>query len=127
MKKQTIITTLNALIISMLVSNLFIFTSRMSFLPWYIEDGWGYLGLVFTSFIFLISFFQSSKLHKDRKLTTLQKFIPLASAILSIFVLITPSSDFMTILANLINTIILTIYITVFQTTPNVSNKKPLH
>ena len=127
MEKQTNITVLNTLIISTLVFNLFIFTSRMSFLPWYIEDGWGYLGLLFTSFIFLLCFFQSSKLHKDRKLTTLQKFIPLASAILSIFVLITPSSDFMTILANLINTIILTIYITVFQTAPNVSNEKLLH
>ncbi|EPC8421936.1 MULTISPECIES: hypothetical protein [Bacillus cereus group] len=127
MEKQTNITVLNTLIISTLVFNLFIFTSRMSFLPWYIEDGWGYLGLVFTSFIFLLCFFQSSKLHKDRKLTTLQKFIPLASAILSIFVLITPSSDFMTILANLINTIILTIYITVFQTNPNVRNEKQLH
>ncbi|MCW1241730.1 hypothetical protein [Bacillus pretiosus] len=127
MEKQTNITVLNTLIISTLVFNLFIFTSRMSFLPWYIEEGWGYLGLVFTSFIFLLCFFQSSKLHKNRKLTTLQKFIPLASAILSIFVLITPSSDFMTILANLINTIILTIYITVFQTNPNVRNEKQLH
>ena len=127
MKKQTNITILNTLIISTLVFNLFIFTSRMSFLPWYIEDGWGYLGLLFTSFILLLCFFQSSKLHKDGKLTTLQKFIPLASAALSIFVLITPSSDFMTILANLINTIILTIYIIVFQTMPNVSNKKLLH
>ncbi|HGH7172585.1 TPA: hypothetical protein ACJMKJ_000056 [Bacillus wiedmannii] len=126
MKKQIHITILNTLIISNLVLNLFIFTSRMSFLPWYIEDGWGYLGLLFTSFIFLLCFFQSSKLHKDGKLTTLQKFIPLASAALSIFVLITPSSDFMTVLANLINTIILTIYITVFQTTPNVSNEKLL-
>ncbi|UNP75983.1 hypothetical protein MN033_22360 [Bacillus nitratireducens] len=127
MKKQANITILNTLIISTLVFNLFIFTSRMSFLPWYIEDGWGYLGLLFTSFIFLLCFFQSSKLHKDGKLTTLQKFIPLASAALSIFVLITPSSDFMTILANLINTIILTIYIIVFQTMPNVSNKELLH
>ncbi|GCF76117.1 hypothetical protein CN445_07115 [Bacillus cereus] len=127
MKKQTSITILNTLIISTLVFNLFIFTSRMSFLPWYIEDGWEYLGLLFTSFIFLLCFFQSSKLHKDGKLTTLQKFIPLASAALSIFVLITPSSDFMTILANLINTIILTIYIIVFQTMPNVSNKELLH
>ncbi|MES5941041.1 MULTISPECIES: hypothetical protein [unclassified Bacillus cereus group] len=98
----------------------------MNFLPWYIEDGWGHLGLLFTSFIFLLCFFQSSKLHKNGKLTTLQKFIPLASAILSIFVLITPSSDFMTVLANLINTTILTIYITVFQTTPNISNKELL-
>ncbi|GLV62869.1 hypothetical protein Bmyc01_15390 [Bacillus mycoides] len=127
MKKQINITILNTLIISTLVLNLFIFTSRMSFLPWYIEDGWGYLGLLFTSFIFLLCFFQSSNLHKDGKLTTLQKFIPLASAALSIFVLITPSSDFMTILANLINTIILTIYITVFQTNPNVSDKKLVH
>ncbi|MBJ8106598.1 MULTISPECIES: hypothetical protein [Bacillus cereus group] len=127
MKEQTNITILNTLIISTLVLNLFIFTSIMSFLPWYIEDGWGYLGLLFTSFIFLLCFFQSSKLHKDGKLTTLQKFIPLASAALSIFVLITPSSDFMTILANLINTIILTIYITVFQTNPNVSDKKLVH
>ncbi|MGG5739524.1 MULTISPECIES: hypothetical protein [Bacillus cereus group] len=126
MKEQTNITILNTLIISTLVFNLFIFTSRMSFLPWYIEYGWRYLGLLFTSFIFLLCFFKSSKLHKDGKLTTLQKFIPLASAALSIFVPVTPSSDFMTILANLINTIILTIYIIVFQTTPNVSNEKLL-
>ncbi len=89
-------------------------------------DG-GYLGLLFTSFVFLLSFFKSSKLHKDGKLTTLQKFIPLASATLSIFVLLIPSSDFMTILANLIDTIILTIYIIVFQTMPNLSNEKLLH
>lgn len=127
MKKQKNITILNTLIISTLVLNLFIFTSRMSFLPWYIEDGWGHLGLLFTSFIFLLCFLQSSKLHRNGKLTTLQKFIPLASAILSIFVLITPSSDFMTVLANLINTTILTIYITVFQTTPNISNEELLH
>ncbi|NWK67558.1 hypothetical protein HWX41_00255 [Bacillus paramycoides] len=127
MKKQTIITTLNALIISMLVSNLFIFTSRMSFLPWYIEDGWGYLGLLFTSVVFLITFFMSSQLHKNGELTTLQKFIPLVSAVLSIFVLLIPSSDFMTIVANLINTILLTIYIIVFQTKPNLSNKNLLH
>ncbi|MDR4981562.1 hypothetical protein REY75_23840 [Bacillus sp. MHSD_37] len=38
--------------------------------------------------------------------------------------LIIPSSDFMTVLANLINTTILTIYIVVFQTTPNVCNEK---
>lgn len=126
MKNQTNITILNTLMISMLILNLFIFTSRMSFLPWYIEDGWGYLGLLFTSFVFLISFFISSKLHKDGELTTLQNFIPLVSAILSIFVLIIPSSDFMTILANLVDTIILTIYIIVFQTTPNVSNEKLL-
>ncbi|MEK7014279.1 hypothetical protein [Bacillus sp. FSL R9-9410] len=127
MKQQTTTTILNTLMISMLILNLFIFTSRMSFLPWYIEDGWGYLGLLFTSFVFLISFFMSSKLHKDGKLTTLQKFIPLVSAILSIFVLLIPTSDFMTILANLIDTIILTIYIIVFQTKPNLSNEKPLH
>ncbi|MFJ8351875.1 hypothetical protein ACQKNN_21585 [Bacillus paramycoides] len=127
MKKQTIITTLNALIISMLVLNLFIFTSRMSFLPWYIEDGWGYLGLLFTSIVFLITFFMSSQLHKNGELTTLQKFIPLVSAVLSIFVLLIPSSDFMTIVANLINTIILTIYIIAFQTKPDLNNKKLLH
>ncbi|ALQ70389.1 hypothetical protein [Bacillus thuringiensis] len=127
MKKQIHITILNTLIISMLVFNLFIFTSRMSFLPWYIEDGWGYLGLIFTSFIFLIAFFMSWQLHKGGEITALQKFIPLVSAILSIFVLITPSSDFMTILANLINTILLTLYITVFQTKPNVSDKELLH
>ncbi|MED1559696.1 hypothetical protein [Bacillus paramycoides] len=127
MKKQTIITTLNALIISMLVLNLFIFTSRMSFLPWYIEDGWGYLGLLFTSIVFLITFFMSSQLHKNGELTTLQKFIPLVSAVLSIFVLLIPSSDFMIIVANLINTIILTIYIIAFQTKPNLSNKNLLH
>ncbi|KAA0762264.1 hypothetical protein [Bacillus sp. SH5-2] len=127
MKKQIHITILNTLIISTLVFNLFIFTSRMSFLPWYIEDGWGYLGLIFTSFIFLIAFFISWQLHKSGEITALQKFIPLASAALSIFVLITPSSDFMTIVANLINTILLTIYIVVFQTKPNVSNKELLH
>ncbi|MBJ7960096.1 hypothetical protein QRE62_28025 [Bacillus mycoides] len=127
MKQQTTTTILNTLMISMLILNLFIFTSRMSFLPWYIEDGWGYLGLLFTSFVFLISFFMSSKLHKDGKVTTLQKFIPLVSAILSTFVIIMPSSDLITILANLVDTIILTIYIIFFQTKPDLSNEKLLH
>ncbi len=52
MKKQTNITILNSLMISTLVFNFFIFTSRMSFLPWYIEDGWG----VFRIIIYILCF-----------------------------------------------------------------------
>ncbi|MED0959842.1 hypothetical protein [Bacillus paramycoides] len=111
MKKQTNITILNTLMISMLILNLFIFTSRMSFLPWFIEDGWGYAGLLLTSVVFLISFFISWQLHKNGELTTLQKFIPLIAAIFSLVIMLMHSSDFKTIFAIMFNSIILIIYI----------------
>jgi len=111
LKKANTITIINTLMISMLVLNLFIFTSRVAALPWFIEDGWGYSGLVLTSVVFLFIFFKSYQLHKNGKVTTLQKFIPLVAALFSLFVMLSYSTDFMTIFALIVNTSILIIYI----------------
>ena len=63
-KKATLFFFLNIVIIGMLIFNLFVFTTRMPFLPWFIEDGWGYLGLVLTSFVLLIISLKSYQLYK---------------------------------------------------------------
>ncbi|MFV5170119.1 hypothetical protein [Bacillus cereus] len=107
MRKNTTIDYLNIGIISMLILNLFIFTSRMPFLPWSIEDGWGHLGLLVTSLALLIIFLKSYQLHKNKEINSSQKFIPLVSAIISLFFLLMPLSDFMTIFALIVNVIIL--------------------
>lgn len=91
----------------MLILNLFIFTSRMPFLPWFIEDGWGHLGLLVTSLVLLIIFLKSYQLHKNKEISNSQKFIPLVSAIFSLFFLLMPLSDFMTIFALIVNVSIL--------------------
>ena len=73
-KKATLFFFLNIVIIGMLIFNLFAFTSRMPFLPWFIENGWGYLGLLLTSFVLLIISFKSYQLYKNGEITTLQNF-----------------------------------------------------
>lgn len=103
MKRNRTVTFINSLIVSMLILNLFIFTSRMRFLPWFIEDGWGYAGLLLTSIVLLIIFFKSYQLHKNGEITTLQEFIPLVSAIFSLFIMLMPLNDFNTIFALIVN------------------------
>lgn len=107
MKKITIISRLNIIIASILILNLFIFTSRIRSLPWFIEDGWGHLGLVPTSFVLLIIFLKSYQLHKNKEISNSQKFIPLVSAIFTLFFLLMPLNDFMTIFALIVNVSIL--------------------
>lgn len=109
MKKNRTITFLNILTMGMLILNLFIFTSRMRFLPWYVEDGWGYLGLLLTSLVLLIIFIKSYLLHKHGEITTLQKFIPLVCAIFSLFILFMQLNDFMTIFALIVDVSLLII------------------
>ncbi len=119
MKKKRTITFLNILIMGMLILNLFIFTSRMRFLPWFIEDGWGYSGLLLTSLVLLIIFFKSNQLHKNGEITTSQKFIPLVSAIFSLFIMLMPLNDFMTIFALIVNVSLLIICLISFLKNSN--------
>ena len=67
---------INNVIIGMLILNLFIFTSSIRFLPWFIEDGWGTLGLLLTSFVLLITFFKSYQLHKKWRENYFTDFYP---------------------------------------------------
>ncbi|MGE7835803.1 hypothetical protein [Viridibacillus arvi] len=113
MKKNRTITFINSLIVSMLILNLFIFTSRMRFSPWFIEDGWGYAGLILTSFVMLIIFFKSYHLHKNGEITTFQEFIPLVSAIFSLIIMLMPLNDFNTIFALIVNVSIICLIFTI--------------
>ncbi|ABY46602.1 hypothetical protein BcerKBAB4_5635 (plasmid) [Bacillus mycoides KBAB4] len=109
---------INNVIIGMLILNLFIFTSSIRFLPWFIEDGWGTLGLLLTSFVLLITFFKSYQLHKNGERTILQTSIPLVSAMFSFFVMLT-LSDFMTIFSLIVNVSILIICLISFGKNSN--------
>ncbi|WJE77669.1 hypothetical protein QRE62_08590 [Bacillus mycoides] len=109
---------INNVIIGMLILNLFIFTSSIRFLPWFIEDGWGTLGLLLTSFVLLITFFKSYQLHKNGERTILQTSIPLVSAMFSFFVMLT-LSDFMTIFSLIVNVSILIICLIPFGKNSN--------
>ncbi|MCU4760089.1 MULTISPECIES: hypothetical protein [unclassified Bacillus (in: firmicutes)] len=116
-KKATLFFFLNIVIIGMLIFNLFVFTTRMPFLPWFIEDGWGYLGLVLTSFVLLIISFKSYQLYKNGEITILQISIPLVSAMFSLFVMFMPLNDFMTIFSLIVDVSILIICLISFRGT----------
>ncbi len=105
MKKKTKYIILNVLLIRTLLLNLFIFTSRMSFLPWFIEDAFGYAGVLITSPILLVIFFFFHRLQKNYKVTNLNKFIPLIVTIISLIIVLVNVSDFTNLIALTVNTI----------------------
>ena len=106
MKQKTKYTILNVLLIGTLLLNLFIFTSRMSFLPWFIEDAFGYAGILFTSPILLAIFFFFHRLQKNYKVTNLNKFIPLIATIISLIIVLMNVTDFANLIALSVNAII---------------------
>ncbi|EJS66812.1 MULTISPECIES: hypothetical protein [Bacillus cereus group] len=109
---------LNNVIIGMLIFNIFIFTSIMPFLPWFMEDGDGYMGLLLTSFVLLMTFFKSYQLHKNGERTILQTSIPLVSAMFSFFSMLT-LIDFINIFCLIVNVGILIICLISFGKNSN--------
>ncbi|WHY77062.1 hypothetical protein QNH20_23755 [Neobacillus sp. WH10] len=114
MKEKTKYTILNVLLIGTLLLNLFIFTSRMSFLPWFIEDAFGYAGVLITSPILLAIFFFFHRLQKNYKVTNLNKFIPLIATIISLIIVLINVTDFANLLALTVNAIMFIISCGIF-------------
>lgn len=105
MKEKTKYTILNVLLIGTLLLNLFIFTSRMSFLPWFIEDAFGYAGVFITSPILLATFFFFHRLQKNYKVTNFNKFIPLIATIISLIIVLVQVTDINNLIALTVNAI----------------------
>jgi hypothetical protein len=75
----------------------------MSFLPWFIEDAFGYFGVFITSPILIVTYFLLQRLHKQYPVTDLNKFIPLIVAVVSLIVVFMYTTDFLNILVLIVN------------------------
>lgn len=115
MKDKTKYVMLNSLLIGTLLLNLLIFTSRMRFFPWFIEDAWGYLGVFVTSPILLAIFLFLHHLQKKYSVTHLNKIIPLIAITVSLFVVFVNVTDFLNLFALIVNGIMLVVAVVVFS------------
>ncbi|PGT13258.1 MULTISPECIES: hypothetical protein [Bacillus cereus group] len=115
-KKKVII--LNSILLGTIILNLFIFTSRMRFFPWFIEDAVGYLGIFFTTPILVGIYFILRHFHKQQLVTNTNKLIPLFVSVTSLIIVLMPTTDFLNIVALVIN------LITAFLTAKFLFNQK---
>lgn len=99
--KKVIVT--NSILVGSIILNLFIFTSRMRFFPWFIEDAWGYLGVFLTAPILIGIYFILRNYHKIQLVTNINKVIPLFVAVTSLIIVFMPTNDFLNIVALVIN------------------------
>lgn len=102
-KKKVII--LNSILLGTIILNLFIFTSRMRFFPWFIEDAVGYLGVFFTAPILVGIYFILRYFHKQQLVTNTNKLIPLFVSVTSLIIVLMQTIDFLNIVALVINVI----------------------
>lgn len=105
MEKNKKVIILNSLLIGTIILNLFIFTSRMRFFPWFIEDAWGYLGVFLTAPILIGIYFILRHFHKQQLVTNTNKVIPLLVAVTSLIIVFCPTTDFLNIVALVINVV----------------------
>ncbi|QWH15306.1 hypothetical protein EXW38_29170 (plasmid) [Bacillus mycoides] len=103
MEKNKKVIILNSLLVGTIILNLFIFTSRMSFFPWFIEDAWGYLGVFLTAPILIGIYFILRHFHKQQLVTNTNKVIPLFVAVTSLIIVFCPITDFLNNVALVIN------------------------
>lgn len=103
MEKNKKVIILNSLLVGTIILNLFIFTSRMRFFPWHIEDAWGYLGVLLTAPILIGIYFILRHFHKQQLVTNTNKVIPLFVAVTSLIIVFMNTNDFLNIVAIVIN------------------------
>lgn len=103
MEKNKKVIILNILLVGTIILNLFIFTSRMRFFPWFIEDAWGYLGVFLTAPIIIGIYFILRHFHKQQLVTNINKAIPLFVAVTSLIIVFSQTTDFLNIVALVIN------------------------
>lgn len=88
-----------------LILNLFIFSSTMRFLPWFVEDAFGWFGILITTPLllgigFIMIYLQKSKGYA---ITTTRKVIPFLASIFSICIVLSYITDFSGIMALAVN------------------------
>ncbi|MGE7919811.1 hypothetical protein ACQKM9_12790 [Viridibacillus sp. NPDC093762] len=103
MDKNNRVIIFNSILVGTIVLNLFIFTSNMRLFPWFIEDAWGYLGVILTTPIFIGIYIILRHYHKQQLVTKINKAIPLFVAITSLIIVFGPTTDFLNIVALVIN------------------------
>ncbi|MGE7674179.1 hypothetical protein ACQKMV_11450 [Lysinibacillus sp. NPDC094403] len=103
MEKNKKVIIINSILVGSIILNLFIFTSRMRFFPWFIEDAWGYLGVFLTAPILIGIYFILRNYHKLQLVTNINKVIPLFVAVTSLIIVFMPTNDFLNIVGLVIN------------------------
>lgn len=88
-----------------LIINLFIFSSTMRLLPWFIEDAFGWFGILITAPLllgigFIMIYLQKSKGHT---ISVTRKIIPFLASIFSICIVLSYITDFSVIIALAVN------------------------
>lgn len=88
-----------------LIINLFIFSSTMRFLPWFVEDAVGWFGILITApLLFGIgAFMVYLQKNKGYVITATRKLIPFLASISSICIALSYITDFSVIIALAVN------------------------
>ncbi|EOO71736.1 MULTISPECIES: hypothetical protein [Bacillus cereus group] len=103
MEKNKKVIILNSLLVGTIILNLFIFTSRMRFFPWFIEDAWGYWGVFLTAPILISIYFILRHFYKQQLVTNINKTLPLFVAVTSLMIVFSQTTDFLNNVALAIN------------------------
>lgn len=105
MKQKNINITLSFIQLFLLVLNLFIFSSRMPFLPWFVEDAVGWFGILITAPLLfgigvIMIYFQKSKGYD---IIVTRKIVPFSASIFSMCIIFSYITDFSNIVALIVN------------------------
>lgn len=87
------------------VLNLFIFSSTMRFLPWFVEDAFGWFGILITAPLLLSIGVIMIYLQKNKgyAVTATRKIIPFLASIFSICIVLSYITDLSVIIALAVN------------------------
>lgn len=75
----------------------------MRFVPWLIEDSWGYAGVFLTSPILIVLYFLLRRLKTQVPITHFNQAIPLIVAGSSLLIVLMHTTDFLNIVALIVN------------------------
>ncbi|WP_035436199.1 hypothetical protein [Bacillus sp. UNC322MFChir4.1] len=105
MKQKSLNIKLSIIQLFVFVLNLFIFSSTMRFLPWFVEDTFGWFGILITAPVLLgigviMIYLQKSKGYA---ISAMRKMIPFLASIFSIYILLSYITDFSVIMALAVN------------------------
>lgn len=97
----------NKIFIGTILLNLIILTSTMPFLPWYIEDGWGNLGLFITTPLIIAIIIYLSKKQRETTTQKINFYLPFVILLINFSNILLYSSDVKTIVSLIINIFVL--------------------
>ncbi|MEH6891223.1 hypothetical protein V7024_16255 [Bacillus sp. JJ864] len=87
----------------LLVLNLFIFFSALPFLPWFVENALGWLGILATTPLLLIIGRILPKLKEYEGHGITRQVVPFIASIVSLCIMLSPTTELLTIIALAVN------------------------